>query len=90
MIISTISSSRSDHNAAPRIAARQPGVFASGAQQFFGRPRLRLDDEVVDAAPFAANGPADEDHYWLEHDPEKACPALDAGGCRFSEEIMLK
>jgi hypothetical protein len=26
----------------------------------------------------------------LEHDPEKACPALDAGGNRLSGKIMLK
>ena len=25
-----------------------------------------------------------------EHDPEKACPARDAGECRFSEKIMLE
>jgi hypothetical protein len=25
----------------------------------------------------------------LEHDAEKACPALDAGGYRFSENIMF-
>jgi len=26
----------------------------------------------------------------VEHDPEKACPALDAGAYRFSEKIMLQ
>jgi hypothetical protein len=26
----------------------------------------------------------------LEHDPEKACPALDVGGCRASQSSRLR
>ena len=47
-----------DHNTQPRVAGRGSAVFLHLARaEFFADRRMRLDDEIGDAAVVAAAGP---------------------------------
>ncbi len=68
--LSMILSSRSTTTARPGSPTRQRGISTPCSRQFRSHRRLRIHDQVLDAAAAAADEPTDQNHHRLAGPPD--------------------